>query len=83
MPETCVAAEKIFKKAGLNKHHILVAVCMGAGAPNRCWPVERYAELLTVLLSNPDVRLLTIGALNEARSWCEIKNIARRCGHQC
>ena len=77
-PETRTVAENLLSHAGLDKRHIPVAVCMGAGAPNRCWPVERYAELLNMLATYPDVRILTIGTLKEAPLGAKLKSLLGR-----
>lgn len=78
-PDTHVAAENLLSNAGLNNEQVSVAVCMGAGAPNRCWPVERYAELLNALTANPEIRILTIGTLKEASLGAKLKSLMGQC----
>jgi ADP-heptose:LPS heptosyltransferase len=78
-PGTRLAAENLLNAAGLKQQHIPVVVCLGAGAPNRCWPVERYAELLNEMTSNPDVRILTIGTRNEAPLGARLKSLLGQC----
>jgi len=73
--DTRAIAEKLFCDAGLKRQHIPVAVCMGAGAPSRCWPAERYAELLKILTANPEVRILTLGTLKEAPLGTKLKSL--------
>jgi heptosyltransferase-2 len=63
------------KDAGLFSRHILIVVCMGAGAPSRCWPVKNYASLLNGLAAKPQVRLLTIGSAAEAWLGTELKSL--------
>jgi heptosyltransferase-2 len=78
-PTTRARAENFLSHAGLGQEPIRVAVCLGAGAPNRCWPVERYAELLTLLAAHPDVQLLTLGTLNEAPLGAKLKSLLGSC----
>jgi heptosyltransferase-2 len=79
VPSTRLAAESLLNSAGLKKQHVLMVVCLGAGAPNRCWPVEQYAELLNAVTSNSDLRILTIGTVKESPLGVKLKSLLGPC----
>jgi heptosyltransferase-2 len=72
-PSARLTVDGLIKSAGLSSRHILIAVCMGAGAPSRRWSVQNYAALLNRLFAKSQVRLLTIGSASEAWLGTELR----------
>jgi ADP-heptose:LPS heptosyltransferase len=74
-PSARLLVDGFLKSAGLSSVHVLIAVCMGAGAPSRRWPVKNYATLLNGLVAKSQVRLLTIGSASEASLGTELRSL--------
>jgi heptosyltransferase-2 len=58
-------AEMTLVRAGVSRRDVVVAICPGAGAPKRVWPLHRFAELGRWLQEEWGVWLLLIGGKDE------------------
>jgi heptosyltransferase-2 len=61
-------AAELLARHGAQATDVLIALCPGAGAPKRWWPIERFSELAWWLQQTvPRVRLVVIGGPGEER----------------
>lgn len=58
-------ADEILRCNGVEPGDLLVALCPGAGAQKRQWPIDKYAEICVWLRSEYQARLLIIGGPGE------------------
>jgi heptosyltransferase-2 len=54
-------AQQLFAQCGMACDDGVIALAPGAGAPRKCWPVERFAELGRLLAREYDVRFVVVG----------------------
>jgi len=51
---------------GVRQDDLLIAVAPGAGAPKRCWPIERFVELAAWLSETYAARVVILGGPEDA-----------------
>ncbi len=52
--------EKFIKDAAIDSRKVLIAIHPGSGSRQKCWPVERFALLMSRLSSNMNAQFLVI-----------------------
>ena len=55
---------QLLKKYNINEENKIIAIHPGASDPSKCWPVERFLELMENLNLNEAVRFIIIGSRN-------------------
>lgn len=74
-PQDLQAARQLLKEFGIGDDRHRVALCMGAGAAQKQWPVERYAALCRNALDLRRVQLVTTGTPHELRLGRELRQL--------
>ena len=52
--------EKFLNDAAIDSSKVLIAIHPGSGSRQKCWPVERFAALMSRLSSNINAQFLVI-----------------------
>lgn len=70
-----IEARKLLSDNGLKDDKPFIVVCPGASFDKKIWPLERYAQLITLLKKEKDVEVVIIGSDNDSHLARKIKAI--------
>lgn len=71
--EDSLYINKFLQDKGVSSKDFLIATHLGAGLPTKRWPVERFSQLIEKILERYDVKIILVGAKQEADLAKEIK----------
>ncbi|MFQ5905103.1 MAG: lipopolysaccharide heptosyltransferase II [bacterium] len=72
IPRSCEKAERILRKAGLNKDKMIVGMApYAAYGPAKRWPIENFLHLAMNLLKKYDCRVMLFGSEEDAGPYRE------------
>lgn len=74
--EAIRAADEKLAAAGVSPEERLVAVHPGASCPSKRWPIDRFAAWASEVTSEPLVRVVVVGAAEEAELAHRLKDAA-------
>jgi heptosyltransferase II len=63
------------RENGIQGEHLLVAMHPGASWPPKCWPIENYATLATVLIDRHRAKIILIGDTKETGLCIRLRDI--------